>query len=286
MKHSTNRNEQSQWEQLVESTFERPVPKVPVMRKKSLPKMPKWLPIGAAAVLVIIFAVGILLTLPETEAPAQPQLHIPQELLACKDALDQWQALDSYKITGTFTRYGSAVKSATEWHEQYWVSGEEWVMFNSAYKQVLTSSSHMPPAGYMYRDGKRYIAYSDTDPAWSPEPETDREDNSLGLWPMTFRWDTCELVYINTIHEDYANTVRFAVIDRTEETPSVYHVEFQMKLGGTLNSIAVIQSRSNGTIAKDSYILSSTDAETIAEYIADQPLLEMTDAQLPEISVE
>jgi hypothetical protein len=295
MEHSKNQHEQSQWEQLVESTFERPVPKVPVMRKKSLPKIPKWLPIGAVAVLVVIFAIGILLTLPNSEeqqptleTPPEPRYEIPQELLVCKDALDQWQALDSYKITGTFTRYGSAVKVTTDWHEQYWVSGEDWVMFNSAYKQVI-SSSILPPAGYMYRDGEFYTSHSDTNPLWI---HMKRESTDLEIWPMTFSWDTCEFVYLGTIQESNATMVRFAVIDRSQEATSVSNVEF-MILRGKLQTVTVIQTQQNGTIAKDVYMLSSSDADVIEEYIATQVIRDPSGVEIvtpdiifPDIDIE
>lgn len=282
--HSQGDHAQTQWEELVSSTFDRPVPKAPAVADKlAEPPKPasirhnKWPWMVLAALILSIAAVCIVPWFWQAETDAA----IPAELLVCKEALDQWQALDCYKITGTFYRYGNST-GATQWNEQYWVCGENWVMFNSAYKH-LTFSSIPRPAGYMYRDGNYYITYSDTDPTWSPY-DTEQEDNRLEIWPMTFSWDACELIYTGTTREDYATIVRFSVIDRTKETALVCNVEFQMALSGKLKSVAVIQTRSDGVIAKDVYLLSSSDAVGVTEYVTKQPLVELTDTVLPEAS--
>lgn len=279
MDRSKNSIDQSRWEQLVDSTFEHPLPKVRIPQQKSPPKPPKWLWIIAVAALVIVAVAGILLTLPE----AEERKEIPQELLTCKEALDQWQSLDSYKITGTFYRYGSSSTIGTQWHQQYWVSGEDWVMFNDAYRQVI-SSSLVLPVGYMYRDGEFYTSHSDTDPLWI---HMKREATDLDIWPMTFRWDTCELVHLVTIQESNATTIRFAVIDRSQEVTSVSNVEF-MILRGKLQSVTVIQTRPGDIITKDVYMLYSSDADEIAEYIATQVIRDPSDVDIviPDIDID
>ena len=278
--------EQLQWEALVESTFDRPAPKAPVVTekaeaqpKKTALRRKKWPWVVLAALILVIAAVCIVPSFLKDDEGAA----FPDELLVCKEALDQWQELDSYKITGTFYRYGTSSTVGTQWNQQYWVSGEDWVMLNSAYKQVI-SSSILPPAGYMYRDGEFYLSYSDTNPVWI---HMKRENSDLGIWPMTFSWDTCEFVYLGTIQESNATMIRFAVIDRSQEATSVSNVDF-MILRGKLQTVTVIQTQPNGTIAKDIYMLSSSDADVIDEYIANQVIRDPSGVEIviPDIGID
>lgn len=157
-------------------------------------------------------------------------------------------------------------------------------MFNDAYRQVISSSSLVLPVGYMYRDGEFYTSHSDTDPLWI---HMKREATDLDIWPMTFRWDTCELVHLVTIQESNATTIRFAVIDRSQEVTSVSNVEF-MILRGKLQSVTVIQTRPGGIITKDVYMLYSSDADEIAEYIATQVIRDPSDVDIvtPDIDID
>ena len=101
--------EQSQWEALVESTFDRPTPKAPVATKKAAEQLKKtafrckkWFWAMLATLILVIAAVCVVPSFLKADKDAT----CPDELLVCKEALNQWQELDSYKITGTFYRYG------------------------------------------------------------------------------------------------------------------------------------------------------------------------------------
>ena len=88
---------------------------------------------------------------------------------------------------------------------------------------------------------------------------------------MCFDWDNHELFYTGTTRSDSSSVVSFTAVNRTqEETPTVYQVQFHLTLRGELSRVVVIQIWDNDIISEDVYYLSSSDADEIAQFIADQ----------------
>lgn len=275
--------EDSSWDQLVGGSFEWASTAQPVKQDKKLFSRNIWFWCTCAAVVVIGVLIVLLLTTPTKPADNSPAAKVPtfpQELLVCKEALDQWQALDSYQIETTAYRYYNSkdLKNLSQWTETCWADGENWVYTNYAEKQM--ASSVLLPAAYMYRDGNLYRSFSAEEPIWTVfKPST--ENLSIGYWPMIFDWDAHELMHLETTCFGDCDIVRFAVIDRSQEGQiSLTEVQCNLTLSGSLNSITVIRS-TNNTLYMDVYRLVSTDAIQISQFIADQNIAEISQPALP-----
>ena len=273
--------ENNDWNQWVGSTFKwTPPARAEHKAQRFFKSIWFWSTCAACAVIAVLCV--ILFTKPPApdNTPTEIEPTFPQELQVCKDALDAWQALDSYQIETTAYRYYNSkdLKNLSQWTETCWADGENWVYTNHAEKQM--ASSVLLPAAYMYRDGNLYRSFSAEEPIWTVfKPST--ENLSIGYWPMIFDWDAHELMHLETTCFGDCDIVRFAVIDRSQEGQiSLTEVQCNLTLSGSLNSITVIRS-TNNTLYMDVYRLVSTDAIQISQFIADQNIAEISQPALP-----
>lgn len=273
--------ENNDWNQWVGSTFEwTPPARAEHKAQRFFKSIWFWSTCAACAVIAVLCV--ILFTKPPApdNTPTEIEPTFPQELQVCKDALDAWQALDSYQIETSAYRYYNSkdLKDLLQWTETYWAHGENWVYMNHAERQM--TSSVLLPAAYMYRDSNLYRSFSSDEPVWSvyaQNPET----TSIGLWPMTFQWDAHELMYLDTTRFGDCDVVRFAVIDRSKEgQTTITEVQCNLNLSGSLNNVTVIRS-TNNTLYMDVYKLVATDADQISQFIADQIIFEVSRPVLP-----
>ena len=264
--------EDNHWDHLVIDTFEWTAATQPAQKDKMRFFRNIWFWCSCALAILAL----VLAFFPTADNPQSPAGYpFPEELTICREALEQWQVLDSYKITAKIYRYPDSGGS-TQWNEQYWVSGEDLVLINYA-QSTLSSKA----AGYMYRNGIHYTTTSPNNPLWIAQPVW--EPTLVKIWPMVFDWDDYELIYMGTTKTDYDSVVNFTAVDRSpEEVYTVYHLQFQLTLSGKLHSITVIQVRANDVIAKDVYYLSSSNADQIAQFIADQQEITFSDGYVPE----
>lgn len=281
--------ENADWNRWVGSSFEQ-MPPAQEKRKaqRFFNSIWFWSTCAACAVIgvlcVMLFAnPPVPDSAPAENAPVQEDPTIPEQLQICKDALDAWQALDSYQIEATAYRYYNSkdLNALSQWTTAYWVDGENWVYMNHDERQL--SSSALLPLSYMYRDGNLYKSFSADVPTWTVYSEKP-ESVSIGMWPMTFQWDAQELMHLDTTRSGSCDVVRFAVIDRSEwGQTTVIEVRCNLTLSGILNSITVIQSTSSA-LYMNVYELVSTDADEISQFIADQITdenIQLTDPVLP-----
>jgi len=274
MDHSERKQssaEQVQWEHLVESTFERPEHKIPVAHSTPAvnDKVPssrkKWLWIVLAAVSVVAIAAACILpSLFEKEERAS----IPDALIPCKEALDQWQSLDSCMITRDIQFYGdnSGILAAID-SQAFWKSGSDWILINH-YPHVDLGNT-----GQMYRDGILYKGYGSYSLTWTPT-DAEPEENPIP-WLMTFSWENCDLIHIVTEENHFGKHIIFGVVEKDPEQPfydsSPYNVCFSFDPNGRLECIAVELAGSDFVsgmaITVSTYRLVSDDADAIAKAI-------------------
>lgn len=280
--HTQSSVKQTQWEELVENTFDGPASQTPAEEEKAVapahpekssPAPRKWIwAVLAALVVVVIATVCILPTVLDAA-----DTSIPEELIPCKQALDEWQALDNCKITCHIQRYTG---SATSWYEEYWISGEDWILLHTDVYSSL--SSH--PVGYMYRDGQLYLSYNPSGDKYTWLPHESETAPELELWPLTFSWKDCELLYQQTAESGSSQTISFSVVDKNSSPVSPYHVQFQLGPTGRLQSVTVVQVRADMTVAMDTYLLSRSNDDAVAQYIEGQFVGKIldTDIDIPE----
>ncbi|MBE6976260.1 MAG: helix-turn-helix transcriptional regulator [Ruminococcaceae bacterium] len=265
------------WNQWISGSFDwAPAPQ-PQSDKKRTFYQNFWFWTTCAA--TIIAVVLLLLPLPKSPQPTSlPEESVtvpsfPEELVVCREALDEWQALDSYMITVTLNRLSSS-SNTPQSTEQYWVSENNWVFLNYA-----SSSFSTKGAGHMFRDGNLYTTSNANNPIWTLEKEN-LEAASLGLWPMVFDWDKFELRHLETTKSNSDTMVRCSAKSR-EGITTVYELQFRISSSGKLQKLTVIQTKLDGIITKDIYTLSSSDAEEIAQYISDQREISFSGGFIP-----
>lgn len=202
---------------------------------------------------------------PNTEAPA-----IPEELEACKEALDKWQELDAYKIIREYTVYGDA--SATlesPAYSEYWKSGDNRLQLTH-YKDFTT--------GKMYRSGTYYGHNSANGTFWQPNNSVSAQ--TTYVWPADFAWDDCDLTHKTTKKTVYGKHIIFSVVITDPEHKiygsSPYYVCFSFSTDGQLESISVAMVGSdyisNMAVSVSTYRLVSEDADAITQFINNQIL--------------
>ena len=206
-----------------------------------------------------LFADAII-QVPNDETPA-----IPEELLVCREALDKWQAHDIYNMEHTIQYQMNPTNGNDSLiYHLYYVHKYDWLHLCSDLKNP-ESTDHR---SYMYWDGKLFVTDNLLDPIW-----TDTYNDHLPApqpWPMTFNWEDCELYHQKTIRYNYGTQIRFLIIDRSENTPAVYEVEFAMDNFKNLYYIEVTSFDAEKKICTETYVMVTTDSKEIQDAIISQ----------------
>ena len=261
--------EDSRWEQKVQDTFEWHSPEQPETTAKQPFFKSVWFWTTCVAC-VVIAVLCVLLVFP----PA-PETTIPEELQICKEALDKWQANESYHIL-LFTEFLSS-----EYNIQlpnpftsYYVHGDDWMILCWDPRNLTAAFPN-----YFYRNGQLYASTDALNPDWKPSdiefPATPKS------WPMAFTWENCELTYWDTSTENSETHIRFRLIDHSSETAGVYEMKFVFDKSQNLTKIEAITIQSDLIIRRDTYSLSSTDSGEITKLFSNA-LSPQTDIDIEE----
>lgn len=267
--------EDSRWEQKIQDTFEWHSPAQPDKPAKQPFFKSVWFWTTCVAC-VVIATLWVLLPasspVPTPETPATNNaVSIPEELEICQEALDKWQKLDACKILQSFTRYGdrSAVLESAEYVE-YWQSGDNWI-------RITNFGSYS--RGRLYRNGNLYKGTGDENGLiWLPEEATLTQQPYV--WPISFTWDDCDLIYKKTSKNPDETHILFSVVVTDTEHPfytsSPYYVCFTFDKSKQLESISVAtvssDAESSISAAVSTYQLVSEDADAITQFINSQIL--------------
>ena len=257
------------WDSRLRDSFEWTPPEQPKTTTKTpfFKSIWFWSTCAACVVIAVLCALLVFPPAPETEPPAvNSTTSIPEELEACKSALDKWQKLDAYQIISEYTRYGdssTALESAE--YTEYWQSGDNWI-------KIINFGSYS--RGQLYLTGQLHQGTGDENGLiWVPAKEELTQQPYV--WPMSFNWEDCNLIYKKTSKNPDETHIFFSVVVTNPEHPyyasSPYHVCFTFDKRNQLESISVAMVSSNAdssiSATVNTYRLVSEDADAIAQYI-------------------
>ena len=249
--------EDQNWSQWVDTTFQWTPPATPTDEEKPRNKRSIWFWTTWAAALIAV-VLGVLLLIPSKNAT------FPSELQLCKDALDQWQACESYYITQSTQFQLKTNEDSPLIYQWYYVGKTDWM--------YLSVNWNDPDAAgypnYLYRDGQLYSAQNCKNRVWVPS--TTNLPSAPLPWPMTFTWENCELIYLSTFTKSGETLVRFQIIDRSKKVTQIYHATFYFTSQQQLYCIQLTSIESESQVRVDVFTLTSSDPDMIAEAIASQ----------------